>query len=928
MRATLQPVGKVLFVLAMANWLTAETVEELFEKRVRPVLVARCQSCHGGKQPRAGLDLTSAAGLARGADSGPVVDVKNPEESALLKAVGYLERIKMPPTGKLAEAEIAALREWVRAGAPWAGATATVAPASKPPGGYSRAQREFWSFRPLKRTAPPAVGNEAWVRTPVDRFILAKLEQHGLSPAREADKLTLLRRATLDLTGLPPTEGEIAAFLSDTAPDAYERVIERLLASPRYGEKWGRHWLDVARYADSTGADEDHRYVHSWRYRDYVIESFNRDVPYHQFIREQIAGDLLPPPAGEAVNRRGIIATGFLALGPKLIAEQDKVKMLYDAIDEEIEVTGKAILGLTLACARCHDHKFDPISTKDYYALASIFASTRQFEKIEGTVSKLLFVPLADRETAAAWESHQKRMEAKQQEIDQVVGEQARRYRDRLAPRMADYMVAARAVYAGKQAVEEVVAATGLNRMVLERWVEYLRPSRERRAHLEAWQEAAPERWREVAREYQEKFMATVRSREQAQAEWRKRADAAKSEGKQPPPAPVFFAGDDRFFTEVTSGKGPLALPDKEREPVFAEDARRRYARLQAELKSMKENPPAEPPFACGVVEGEVVEQAVFHRGNPEAKGEIVPKRFPLVLAGEEQPAIRQGSGRRELAEWLASESNALAQRVIVNRIWQWHFGEGLVRTPSNFGITGERPTHPELLEWLAGEFLRRGQSIKSMHRLLMLSSSYRMASETTAVKREKDADNRLLSRFPMRRLTVEEMRDSLLAIDGSLDTEMGGTMLMGQGTDKEFSDERKSLDPDQSRRRLVYLPLRRSNLPTLLNLFDFGDATTHNESRTQTNVAPQALFMMNSRFVAERARGLVKLLAREGGDEREKVRRAWLRVVGRPPAASQVEEALAYLERFPAEGDKQREQAWVSYCRALIASNDFLYVH
>jgi hypothetical protein len=329
------------------------------------------------------------------------------------------------------------------------------------------------------------------------------------------------------------------------------------------------------------------------------------------------------------------------------------------------------------------------------------------------------------------------------------------------------------------------------------------------------------------------------------------------------------------------------------------------------------------------VAEGKIVEQHVFHRGNPESRGEVVPKRFPVALAGEDQSPILNGSGRRELAEWLASPDNPLTPRVMVNRIWQGHFGEGLVRTPSNFGITGERPTHPELLDWLAREFIARRWSVKAMHRLIMLSSAYRMNGQTTPEKLERDADNGLLSRFKMRRLAVEEIRDSLLALDGSLDLTMGGTLQKGEGTDKEFSDDRKSLDPDNSRRRTVYLPLRRSNLPSLLTMFDFGDATTSNEARAQTNVAPQALYMMNSGFVDDRARSLARDLLGREPDAAQRISRAWFRILGREPAAGETRAALDYIAGFPrAGGNGGALRAWTSFCRSLIASNEFLYVH
>jgi len=840
----------------------------LFEARVRPVLVERCQSCHGGKTPMAGVDLTTAAGARKAADR-------------LVSAISYEGRVKMPPSGKLADGERAALAEWVRAGAVW---PETVAVKEK---------TGHWAFAPLRVPALPAVKNEKWVQSPIDRFILSKLEERGLRPAAPADRQTLLRRAAFDLTGLPPSEEDQRLLAADTTPGAFAAAVDRLLASPRYGEKWGRHWLDVARYADSTGADEDYRYPYAWRYRDWVIEAFNRDMPYPQFVREQIAGDLLPPPPGQEVNTAGIIATGFLALGPKLVAEQDKVKMFYDAVDEQIDVVGKAFLGLTISCARCHDHKFDPITIKDYYSLASIFASTRQFEQIEGTVSKLFYAPLSGKEETERWTAHQKRLADKQKEIDAVIGKEARRYREQLAPQIAAYMRAARVVYQGG------AAEPGLDAAVMARWVAYLKPTKERRPHLEAWFRDGK------AEDYQADYFAEMAKREKA------------------PPGQKFPAGASRFYTEIVAAKGPLGLPEKEPERVYTDEARERIKVLQAELNMFKKTAPIEPPFACGVAEDKSVEQHVFLRGNPESRGELVAKQFPVVLAGEAQAPVRSGSGRLELGNWLAEPGNPLPARVIVNRIWQGHFGQGLVRTANNFGIAGERPTHPELLEWLAAEFGKRGSSIKQMHRLMILSSTYQMSGVSEEL--DKDPDNRLLTRFAMRRKTVEEIRDSLLLLDGSLDLTMGGALTSGTGTDNEFSDARKSMHPDDSRRRTVYLPLRRSNLATLFTLFDFGDATTSTEIREQTNVAPQALYMMNSKFVGERAKALAQRLLKSGITDGDRVKQAWVAVLGREPSAPELDSSLSYLAGFPKPA--AGEDAWASLCRSLMASNDFMYV-
>jgi len=885
---------KLLYLLSVM----LQAQDDAFEQRVRPILAARCQSCHSGPTAQAGLDLVTGAGLdqARG---------------RLLGAIGYQEPIKMPPGGRLAEADLATLRQWIGQGAPWP----TPLPAAK---AAASSRARYWSFRPLQSPTLPAVKNEAWVKSPIDRFLLAALEAKGLSPAPPADRLTWIQRVTLDLTGLPASEAEVETYLADSSSEATARAVDRLLASPHYGEKWGRHWLDVARYADSTGADEDYRYPHAWRYRDYVIDAFNRDVPYNQFLREQIAGDLLPAPAGQNVNSRGIVATGFLALGPKLVAEQDKVKMFYDIVDEQIDVVGKAVLGLTLACARCHDHKFDPISTKDYYSLASIFASTKQLAKIEGTVSQLYYAPLVAKDIAERYETHQKKVADKQNEIDAIRNAEGALYRVEYAPQLAQYMLAARQVYG-----QGAVSSPELNQPMLERWVGYLKPTKERRVHLERWYQADAASVASVAQQYQDEFLAEVSRRKLAQEEHARLALAARAKSEKAPPPPRFLAGENRFYSEVALGKGPLTLPEKD--PPFSEESRNKIEALKDELAAIKAAAPPEPPFACAVGEDSPVEQRVFLRGNPDTKGDLVAKRFPAVLAGEQQATIRQGSGRLELADWLASGSHPLVARVMVNRIWQGHFGQGLVRTPNNFGLSGERPTHPELLDWLAREFVLQGWSIKKMHRLIVLSSAYGISSASTEAQREQDAENRLLSRFPVRRKTVEEIRDSLLWLDGSLDLTMGGSLQKGEGTDNEFSDGRKSIHPDSTNRRTVYLPIRRSNLSSLFTLFDFGDGTTSTETRAETNVAPQALFMMNSTFVAERARGLATQLLAEPMPQ-ERVRRAWRKVFGRAATAAEVETGMQFVAGFPGGADS--ELAWASYCRSLISANDFIYVY
>jgi hypothetical protein len=763
---------------------------------------------------------------------------------------------------------------------------------------YTQGQRNFWSFKAIK---DPVIA----APSPIDALILAKLEEKQLKPAKPASKLALIRRATFDLIGLPPTEPEIEAFLADQSPNAFAKVVDRLLASPRYGEKWGRHWLDVARYADSTGADEDHRYPYAWRYRDYVIDAFNRDLPYNQFVMEQIAGDLMPDPNGKEVNADGIIATGFLSIGPRLIAEQDKPKMLYDFIDEQIDTTTRGILGLTVACARCHDHKFDPIATADYYSLAAIFANTKSFSKIgKGGVSEIYYAPLAPANVVLRYVENQAKVAALRQQANSIVEIEIERYQGPLRVRIADYMMATR----------RPDLAAGLDKTVLARWTKFLTPDKDPNPLLSRWHNAKPENELEVARAFQRDFDAQFKEYSKITAEWNAFVSTV-TDGASTPVRPPLKDADVMFFRAVALDKnsGPLALPDRDILKLLPAGDRLRVSFLRAKADDMVKDGPQEPPMACAVSEGKPVAQHVLLRGNPATPGAPVTRRFPTIIAGDDQPELPAGSGRLEFARWLANDKNPLTARVFVNRVWQWHFGEGLVRTPSNWGLLGEKPTHPELLDYLTARFIEDGWSVKKLHRRIMLAAAYQMSSDISAEAAEQDPGNRLLSHFSRRRLDVEEVRDSMLALDGTLDLTMGGTLQRGTGTDGENSAGRLSIDPSTSKRRTVYLPLRRSNLPSLLNLFDFGDATTTCEGRALTNTAPQALFMMNSAFVNDRSAELAKQLTGH-------VDLLYQRILDRLPTPAERDDALGYIQ-------KTGDRGWQSLARILLSSNEFIYV-
>ncbi len=891
-----------LAVLASTPILRGQSGEEYFERKVRPLLVEHCSQCHGEKLQSAEIDLRKPETVL-----GTAV-ISGDESSPLIRAVRYESPIKMPPGTKLPEEAIQVLVDWVRMGAPWPGYEPIQA--GELPAGEDTVESDHWAFQPVADPEVPDVGESAWVRNDIDRFILAKLRESGLTPPAQAPPLTLLRRAKFDLQGLPPNLEEMRRLTADAKSGAFGRMVEELLASPHYGERWGRHWLDVARYADSTGVDEDHPFGDSWRYRDYVVNAFNADLRFDQFIREQIAGDLLTAPQGAAVNARGIVATGFLALGPMALAQRDPVQKRYDVVDEQIDTLSKAFLGLTVACARCHDHKFDPILTSDYYALAGILASTRTFDDWSKNGSRYFKQPLVEQ---AVYEEYKQHATA----VAHLV-----RLRG-----VARQVATARFIAAGpaSQLAEYMLAAVGhagaaeLDAEAVAWFRKYLEPRATLRPHLEAWRRAGEDRQR-VANAYQEQLLDTLADRIAPFETWLQ-ASLESLQGSRDEEAPDFPSDlpTTLFYGDLTDDGGPLDLDPDDVAEEFAEFDQSRIKSLKAKIAEARKAMPEEPPMANSVAEGDIVRQRVFRRGQHKHPGAAVAKRFPLVLVGTHQPEIGAGSGRRELADWLASEENPLTARVIVNRVWQWHFGEGLVRTPNNYGIRGEAPTHPLLLDWLARKFISSGWSIKALHRLIMDSATYRMSSAISELASAKDPENRLWSRFDRRRVTIEELRDSYLQVGGRLDAAVGGDTDLGAGELVEFDRNNRRIDPDDYSRRSIYLPLMRNKLPALLGLFDFGDATTANGKRSVTNVAPQALYLLNSGFAATAASGVAEQLI---GSTAARIDQAYRLVLARPPSAGEASRATQYLRLRAEEG-----AAWASFCKLLLASNEFHYI-
>jgi cytochrome c553 len=807
----------VAFLLAQAPVAeAAPNAEDLafFETSVRPVLVEHCGKCHGATKQWASLRLDSRDAFLKGGDSGPAIVPGQPDESLLIQAVRQTdENLKMPPEGRLTDRQIADLVRWVERGAAFPQTAATAGRTRDP---------NHWAFQPRAAVVPPNVTHAEQVRTPVDRFLLQRLEAEGLALASETDRATLLRRVSFDLTGLPPTPGEIAAFLADERPDAYDRVVDRLLASPAYGERWGRHWLDVARYADSNGLDENVCHGNAWRYRDWVVSAVNADLPFDEFLVQQLAGDLLMT-SSEGQRQSYLTATGFLTIGPKVLAEVDEAKMRMDIVDEQIEAVGRAFLGLTLGCARCHDHKFDPIQTSEYYALAGVFKSTKTMDQYT-KVAKWHENPLPGDEA---------------RQVESAFGEQLRGRRQAL-----------------RQAVDQANAAA-----------------------------------REALRA------------EQA---------AGAAGGAATPPEPTAEQLEAKYPEET---KGALK---KQRE----------------ELAAFEKAGP-EVPTAMGVTEDAVIDVAVHLRGNPLKLGEVVTRSVPAVFRGAVPPQFfSHESGRRQLAQWLTDPRHPLTSRVIVNRVWRWHFGRGLVRSTDNFGLLGELPSHPELLDWLANWFVAEGWSLKELHRLLVTSAVYRQSSTASPEGLEKDPENRLYGRADVRRLEAESVRDALLAAGDQLEQQLGGSLLKVKNRAYFFDHTSKDLTDYTSDRRSLYLPVVRNNVYDLFQLLDYPDAAVPSGDRATTTVAPQALLMLNSDFVMQSADRLAaRLLAGEGSDA-DRIAALWLRAYGRSPTAGEVSESLQYLgelERTLAAGQpagaEVRRQAWNVLCHTTVAANEFVYL-
>ncbi|HSI12516.1 MAG TPA: PSD1 and planctomycete cytochrome C domain-containing protein [Chthoniobacter sp.] len=989
-----RPLAITILALSSAPVFAAATAEptkeqtEFFESKVRPILKENCYKCHSVEQGKAkgGLTMDTKAGLLKGGENGAVVVPGDIEKSSMVKAITYLDKdLQMPPKGeKLTNQQIADLTEWVKMGAP--DPRKDDAKIASKLSGLTDKARGHWAYQPVTKPAPPAVKNNGWARTPVDLFILAKLEEKGMIPAADASKEALLRRASYDLTGLPPGPDEVQAFVADTSPQAFAKVVDRLLASPAYGERWGRHWLDTARYSDTIGGDknqarrEDYRYAYAWTYRDWVIKALNDDMPYNQFVMQQLAADKLPN--NPAPN---LAALGFLTVG-------ERFRNANDIINDRIDTVTKGFLGLTVACARCHDHMFDPIPTKDYYALHGVFAST-----VEPTDKPIIGMPsqaqLTDYET----------------QVNKVNKDNRDLYYSFIDKHQADFfkkidgylMVSTIAGGGGKkkggnaEAEKERIAM--LQKYDIDREMLQAVGRRARGGNDPVF--AAFHKFAELSEsEFSQKAPAVVAEITSSQSSGRRGAVnpivANAFQGKSPasiedvtkiykdlfaslePQRKAFVAANAAAMDGRVSGIEPAAIeifqmpfevmPASQLNVQTLRDFSGKLGnklsgqtRFEfAKLNELEISHPGAPARAMLVADAaRAKDSPVFIRGQQDVRGDVVPRHFLEILSPDRKPvAFKEGSGRLELAEDIASKNNPLTARVIVNRVWMHHFGEGFVRTLDDLGTQSETPSHKELFDYLASYFMEQGWSLKKLHKLVMLSRVYQESSQTNPKFETIDPDNRLLWRANIRRLDFEALRDSLLVMSGKLDKTVGGKPV-------NLTEEPYSF------RRSVYGYIDRGNLPELMQQFDFSDPDMPNSKRASTTVPQQALFLMNSPMSVDVARRVVARKEVAGAnDDLARVIGLYRIVFQRNPQPIEIQMAMQFvskeaknqpqaspaeqkgkgnarLAKRPGAGGKRYEGTaaiqntgdmverkpltpWETYAQALLFSNEASYVN
>jgi len=910
-----------------------------FEKKIRPVLVTHCYPCHSAraaavKKLRGGLRLDNREGVRKGGDSGAVIVPGKPDKSLLLEAMKY-ETLEMPPKGKLPLSVIADFRNWITQGAP--------DPRRGDAAGQSRINiergRKHWAYQPLKRpTVPRHSPRES--SSAIDAFLLARLETARLKQVEEADRGVLVRRVYFDLVGLPPTPAQIETFVNDDSPQAYTRLVDRLLASPHFGERWGRHWLDVVRFAESITL-RGFLFPEAWRYRDYVIESFNADHPFDRFVQEQVAGDLLP--AETLVQRqRNVVATTFLALGNNNLEDQDKDKLRMDVVDEQLETISRGFLAQTIGCARCHDHKFDPIPTRDYYALAGILRNTKTLN--HANVSKWIELPLPTIPAQAARITQHKQtvanLETRIKKLKAVAGTP-----NRLAPLPLSQVAGV--------VVDDLQAVTTGRWMKSQHTKSYVGSGYSHDMGEQKGDKTARFRPR-LPRDgfYEVRFAYTPgTNRSPAVPVTVTGTDGSKTitinQKRTPPLGGRFISlGRHRFLRNglnevVVTNAGTVGVviidavqflpedlvgkkpdPPAKTPPLKTTAARQKQlAQLQRQLKVLKQQAPDQPMYMSIEEEKSIQDTRVHVRGSVRNLGVSAPRGFLQVISLDYRPHFTdKQSGRRELGRWLAHRDNPLTARVLANRLWHWLFGSGLVRTTDNFGTTGERPSHPQLLDYLASRLIEQNWSVKSVLRELVLSRTYRLVSRPETLGLARDPDNRLLWKMNRKRLDAESLLDAILFVSGRLQKDLGGSLIRSD-TSNDYNYRH------DSNRRALYWPVLRNSLPELFKVFDFANPSMVTGRRESSATTPQALFLMNNPWVIDQAdHAAGRMLALEQLDDPRRIQLAVLATLGRPPTGRELESMLVFV-RSENDDKDSRQRKWSQLIQILFASFDFRYL-
>ncbi len=905
--------------------------EVFFESKIRPLLVTHCIECHGAAKQESGLRLDSRAAMLAGGATGEVGAVPGEaDKSLLIRAVRHQGDIQMPPEKKLDDRDIELLATWVTSGMPWPKSAAETKPLTAEEKVLA-ARSTMWSLQPIVDPPLPAIKQTTWPRAKFDHHILARLEAANLAPSAEAPRATYLRRVSYDLTGLPPTADEIAAFESDATPQAYEKVVDNLLASPAYGERWARHWLDVARYGDTRGYafQRERKYPYSYTYRDYVINALNDDIPYDRFVKEQIAADLLPDHDSSDLAALGLLTTGR------------RFNRNEDDIDDLIDVVTRGFLGLSVACARCHDHKYDAIPTDDYYSLYGVFASIQEPGEL----------PLIGQPTEnEAYTKFMAELEKRQAEARDYENAEHAKNVTQAVDSAADYL--ARIAAGGNSNLLDKLSFLSLKepdirRPLQERWKRYLdENAKDDHATLGVWKQLATLKEDEFAGPGKEKLDALLARPEGIDAGQINPLLKAAIE-KERPTSGVQLArtygeaikevvkkyretgankealdklapAEKELAKLVVDEKSPPQIPREDARRYFTRAQRNRFDELERKAKSLEATSPAAPPRAMVVAERPQPNNPhVFIRGNPGRPGKAVPRQYLAVLSASERiPYPQNQSGRLELANQIVDPANPLTRRVIINRLWMYHFGEPLVGTPSDFGIRAEVPSQPEVLDTLASLLLEKNWSLKAVHREIVLSATYRQSSADREEARKVDPENRLMWRMNRRRLEWEPLRDTLLFVSGNLDRTLGGRAVELTGA-------------NPSNRRAVYGFIDRQDLPNLFRVFDIASPDQHAPRRPRTTVPQQALFLMNSPFVVTQAQSIVAALEKRTEEStQQRIVSMYKMILARSPDATEQKIAADFIEQSgQTPPDQAKINPWQQLAQILLLTNELAFV-